>query len=128
MADSASNNLFVKPRKKLVEWVRRQLVGPPQPAADGSEDGPDLRGVLPTERFPCGAIYPISSAGEGIDPASDDMDNAEAAPGAPDDSSADPAIVRRYVPPSSLGLSFGSIWIPVSSRHQVTSISEKSLS
>ncbi len=106
MPDSASKNIFVEPRKKLVDWVRRQLVGARQPVTDGPEADPVLRGVLPTERFPCGAIYPISSSGEGVDPAGEDMDETKAALDAPDDSSADPAIVRRYVPPSSLGLSF----------------------
>lgn len=86
--------------------MRRQLVGPAQSVTGGSEDGTDLRGVLPTERFPCGAIYPVTTTGEGIDPAGDDVDDAEAAPGAMDEGSSDPAILRRYVPPSSLGLSF----------------------
>ena len=94
---------FVEPRERLIEWVRHQLVGAPQ--RRGSE-GPDLRGVLPTERFPCGAIYPVSSSGEGIDPAGDEVEAAEAAAGASGESSAEPAIVRRYIPPSSLGFSF----------------------
>lgn len=94
---------FVEPRARLIEWVRHQLVGAPR--ARGSE-GSDLRGVLPTERFPCGAIYPVSSSGEGIDPAGDEVEDAEAAAGASGESSAEPAIVRRYIPPSSLGFSF----------------------
>src|SRR3954468_21827122 len=106
MVDGASNNIFVGPREKLVDWVSKQLIGPPPTAENDSDKGPKLRGVLPTERFPCGAIYPFSSSGEGVDPASDDVDDTEAASGSPDDSSADPAIVRRYVPPSSLGFSF----------------------
>ena len=73
---------------------------------NGAEGGPDLVGILPTERFPCGALYPVSPTGEGIDPAGEDIDEAAAISDAPDDSSADPANVRRYVPPSSLGLSF----------------------
>ena len=89
--------MFVEPRKKLIEWVRKQLIGP---------DGPDLRGVLPTERFPCGALYPTSPWGEGIDPAGEDVDEAEGATEDADESVSEPAIVRRYIPPSSLGLSF----------------------
>jgi len=94
---------FVEPRARLIEWVRHQLVGASR--ARGSE-GSDLRGVLPTERFPCGAIYPVSSSGEGIDPAGDEVEDAEAAAGASGESNAEPAIVRRYIPPSSLGFSF----------------------
>ena len=94
--------MFIEPRKKLIEWVRRQLVGPPAPASDG----PDLRGVLPTERFPCGALYPTSQWGEGIDPASEDVDEVEGTTEVAGESASEPAIVRRYIPPSSLGLSF----------------------
>ena len=94
--------MFIEPRKKLIEWVRKQLVGPPVPATDG----PDLRGVLPTERFPCGALYPTSQWGEGIDPASEDVDEAEGTTEVAGESTSEPAIVRRYIPPSSLGLSF----------------------
>lgn len=95
--------MFIEPRKKLIEWVREQLVGPPETAIDG----PDLRGVLPTERFPCGALYPTSPWGEGIDPASeDDIDEAEGAAGVEGENTSEPAVVRRFIPPSSLGLSF----------------------
>ncbi|MCW0202542.1 helicase-related protein [Rhodanobacter thiooxydans] len=100
-----SSYLFVEPRLRLIQWVRRQLVGPP-PKAQGGLDDALLRGILPTERFPCGAIYPVSSSGEGIDPAGDEVEAAEAATGASGESSAEPAIVRRYIPPSSLGFSF----------------------
>jgi hypothetical protein len=94
--------MYIEPRKMLVDWLRTQLVGPPEPVADG----PDLRDVLPTERFPCGALYPTSNWGEGIDPASDDVDESGGA-GEPDgESTAEPAVVRRYIPPSSLGFSF----------------------
>ena len=93
---------FAEPRKRLIDWIRHQLVGAQQ---DGL-DGPDLRGVLPTERFPCGAIYPVSTSGEGIDPVGDDVEEAEAAASVAGEDGAEPAIVRRYIPPSSLGLSF----------------------
>lgn len=100
--------IFMEPRKKLIDWVRRQLIGPPEPVTDGD---PDLIGVLPTERFPCGALYPVSQWGEGIDPAGEDVDeaseneNVDEAEGA-DEKLAKPVIVRRYIPPSSLGFSF----------------------
>ncbi len=95
-------NIYVEPRKKLVDWVRKQLVGPRESAGEG----PDLVGMLPTERFPCGAIYPTSQWGEGIDPASEDVEDVEASVNGAGESSAEPAIVRRYIPPSSLGFSF----------------------
>ena len=94
--------MSIEPRKKLIEWVRKQLIGPPEPVTDG----PDLRGVLPTERFPCGALYPTSPWGEGIDPAGEDVDEAEGMTEVAGESASEPAIVRRYIPPSSLGLSF----------------------
>ncbi|MBN8715007.1 MAG: hypothetical protein J0H50_13780 [Xanthomonadales bacterium] len=80
--------------------MRDQLTGP-------SNDG-TLHNVLPTERYPCGALYPTSPWGDGIDPAVDDPD-ADPAPlpgvvGA-DDAQNEPAVIRRYVPPSSLGFS-----------------------
>lgn len=98
----AAANIYVKPRKKLIDWVRRQLVGPRGAVVGGS----DLVGILPTERFPCGALYPTSQWGEGIDPAVDDVEEVEASVDATGESSAEPAIVRRYIPPSSLGFSF----------------------
>ncbi len=78
------------------------MTGPPEP----NSDGPDLVGVSPTERFPCGALYPITPAGEGIDPASDDVLEEDCAPSGSGEVQEEPAIVRRYTPPSSLGFSF----------------------
>jgi hypothetical protein len=106
MPDAASNNIFVEPRERLVDWVRRQLIGPPLPAAGGLDANSDIYDVSPIERYPCGAIYPILPGGEGIDAADEDGDVALAGSDAPDDASADPVVMRRYVPPSSLGLSF----------------------
>lgn len=94
--------MFTEPRKRLIDWVRQQLIGQPETAANG----PELRGVLPTERFPCGALYPTSQWGEGIDPASEDVDEAESTTDVTGESLAEPAVMRRYIPPSSLGFSF----------------------
>lgn len=69
-------------------------------------DGPDIVSVLPTERFPVRALYPISPAGEGIDPTSDDGAEDDDLPNATGETKEEPAIVRRYIPPSSLGFSF----------------------
>ncbi len=95
----ANTNIFVESRSLLIDWVRQQLIGPP-PVLSAEEQV--LRGVLPSERFPCGAIYPITSGGEGIDPASDTFDEVIDE----DETEGRPVVSRRYVPPSSLGFSF----------------------
>lgn len=100
---ASEKNIFVEPRERLIGWVRKQLTGPPDPAG---ANGPDIIGVLPTERFPCGALYPISPAGEGIDPASEEGEEADEIPSLVDETREEPAVVRRYIPPSSLGFSF----------------------
>ena len=76
---NSEKNIFVEPRNRLIGWVRKQLIGPPDLPKN---EGPDLVGVLPTERFPCGALYPISPAGEGIDPAGDDGSEDDTLPNA----------------------------------------------
>lgn len=62
--------------------------------------------MSPIDRYPCGAIYPILPGGEGIDPADAADDETVVGLDAQDNNSADPAVMRRYVPPYSLGLSF----------------------
>ncbi len=98
--------MYTEPRKRLIDWVRKQLTGPPEPVSDG----PDLHGVLPTERFPCGALSPVSKWGEGIDPAGEEVEEIEetepASSGDTGENTPEPAVVRRYIPPSSLGFSF----------------------
>lgn len=94
--------MFTEPRKRLIDWVRKQLIGPSESVPDSRA----LRGVLPTERFPCGALYPTSQWGEGIDPAAEDVEEAEGTTEVAGESLAEPAVVRRYIPPSSLGFSF----------------------
>jgi hypothetical protein len=103
--EGAVSNPFVAPRRRLVDWVRRQLAGPPSTYSNDLT----IHNVLPTERFPCGAIYPTSPWGEGIDPAGDDVDvgNVEGIePTKGVEAEIEPAVIRRYVPPSSLGFSF----------------------
>ena len=97
--------MYIEARKKLIDWVRKQLIGPPSPT-ESAKDASVLVGVLPTERFPCGALYPASPWGEGIDPPRDDVDEAEGTTELDGKSLAEPAVVRRYIPPSSLGFSF----------------------
>ena len=94
--------MYIEARKKLISWVQKQLTGPPE-----AEDGSELRGILPTERFPCGALYPTTHLGEGIDPANEEaVEEADDSAAGADESSDEPAVVRRFVPPSSLGFSF----------------------
>ena len=126
---------FRRQRQRLVDWVRRQLVGP-------AGLGPLLGS--PAQRYPTGVLHPVHPDGwgvTGLDPAwrepaaaAPDVDplHAQAQPNAPvvsEDSAAalpddeeddSPAAVdgtpggvtarpvgrRRYVPPSSVGLSF----------------------
>lgn len=94
--------MFTEPRKRLIDWVRQQLIGPLAPTSDSLF----LHGVLPTERFPCGSLYPTSQWGEGIDPTNEDVDDTWGTTEFAAESLVEPAIVRRYIPPSSLGFSF----------------------
>lgn len=95
-------NIFVDPRNRLINWVRKQLTGP----IDLEENDAPLRGFLPTERFPVGALYPTSPFGEGIDPATEDGADDDTSPFGAGEKLDEPAVVRRYTPPSSLGFSF----------------------
>ena len=100
--------MYVEARKKLVAWLRRQLMGP---AREGS-----LR-MSPLDRYPTGVLHPIEPDVSGIDPASAGREEAEPAlldveedtTPADDESEgrtlAQPARRRRYVPPSSVGFS-----------------------
>jgi hypothetical protein len=106
MPREKSTTMYVEARERLVQWIRRQLVGPSQAAQGRNDEDTTLLDVSPTERFPCGAIYPTTTSGEGRDPADEDLNEGQTGPDAPVDDSSDPAVVRRYIPPSSLGLSF----------------------
>ena len=100
--------MYVEARKKLVAWLRQQLMGP---AREGS-----LR-MSPLDRYPTGVLHPIEPDVSGIDPASAGQEEAEPAlldveedtTPADDESEgrplAQPARRRRYVPPSSVGFS-----------------------
>ena len=103
--------MYVEARKKLVEWLRSQLIGP---AGEGS-----VR-TSPLDRYPTGVLHPVEPDLTGIDPASTGRDEAESnlldvddehdGPAHSDSESdaptlARPARRRRYVPPSSVGFS-----------------------
>ena len=102
--------VYVKGRKKLVDWLRQQLIGP---AGEGE------LGVSPLDRYPTGVLYPIEPGESGIDPASaDTLEDADSAlfdaqeeetlesEYGENELLAQPARRRRYVPPSSVGFSF----------------------
>ena len=104
---------FVGGRNRLVEWLRRQLIGPAQ------ETGDTLVGISPLDRYPTGVLYPVESGFSGLDPASpqevdapsdadlEDPDEEILERGEGKESTlAQPARRRRYVPPSSVGFSF----------------------
>ena len=100
--------MYVEARRRLVAWLRRQLIGP---AGEGS-----LR-MSPLDRYPTGVLHPIEPGLSGLDPASavqekaepallDDPEDTPATSGEADDEThARPARRRRYVPPSSVGFS-----------------------
>ena len=92
--------MFTKPRKDFAAWIRQQLIGP---ANDEPADGFPFN---PTDRYPCGALYPVSAVTGGWDA---DVNSLETdilkASGSLADG-VEPPTVRRYVPPSSCGFSF----------------------
>ena len=125
---------FSRQRQRLVDWLRRQLIGP---AGSGWLLG------SPVERYPTGVLHPVDpgrGAMTGLDPAQSEMeengprldsaaqpanplaaegprsdavlpdDEEEDSPadanGTPSSDGARPVSRRRYVPPSSVGVSF----------------------
>ena len=102
---------YVGARKRLVDWLRKQLIGP---AVEGS-----LR-ISPLERYPTGVLHPVDPNLSGVDPASLDEEVAESTllevddedytspdnDGTNEQTPARQTRRRRYVPPSSMGFSF----------------------
>lgn len=88
-------------RSRLVDWLRNQLIGPV------TEDG-NLIGISPSDRYPTGRLFPIVQFEEGIDPASmeDEEDDAAGNDKKSDEGIASTIKLRRYIPPSSVGFSF----------------------
>ncbi|MDE0378511.1 MAG: helicase-related protein [Rhodospirillales bacterium] len=101
------NAMYVQSRKRLIDWLRRQLIGP---ASEHS-----LR-TSPLDRYPTGVLHPVDPDLSGVDPAAadseetallEDLEDATAMDdGSDDPTRAQPARRRRYVPPSSVGFSF----------------------
>ena len=94
---------YIEARKRLADWLRRQLIGP---VGEGS------LGISPLDRYPTGVLHPVDPDVSGIDPTSagrggsepaflDDREDATPADGEADGQAfAQPARRRRYVPPS----------------------------
>lgn len=93
---------YAEPRKHLLDWLRKQLIGP-------ASEKEKLLGS-PLDRYPTGILFPIIRGEEGIDPAS--VNESDDEPEGVDEDSkvqndAEPATKRRrYMPPSSVGFSF----------------------
>ena len=98
--------MYVDSRKKLVKWLRSQLIGPACK---------DSLSTSPLSRYPAGVLHPIDPDSSGIDPASsspeetalrDDVtDDTPANDETNDSKLAQSTKKRRYVPPSSVGFS-----------------------
>jgi len=90
-------------RNRLVEWLRRQMIGP-------AHSGETLLGITPLERYPCAKLYPVINDEEGVDPAAEADDEEDYAPLGEADSTGDAVQEtvkpRRYVAPSAVGFSF----------------------
>lgn len=94
---------YSKGRAEIVNWLRKQLIGP-------AFESNILRNISPLERYPTGVLFPIARGEEGVDPAStsDDNDNYENFVGSDEtlDEIEPTTKRRRYTPPSSVGFSF----------------------
>ena len=113
--------MYEEPRERLMDWLRKQLIGP---AAPGQLQ------ISPLERYPTGVLHPVEPGVSGMDPAApridgvredglgaennlfdEDDDERSAADGQEGKDSREyarppPPRRRRYVPPSSVGFSF----------------------
>ena len=104
--------IYVEARRKLLEWLRAQLIGPA---------GKGLLQMSPLERYPTAVLHPVETGVSGTDPArslgastdgavdlSDDPEDEdqEATASGEKRTTATPLRPIRYVPPSSVGFSF----------------------
>ncbi|RLJ20731.1 helicase [bacterium endosymbiont of Escarpia laminata] len=96
-------------RKDLVEWLRKQLIGPgneKKQAVDFESDKEILQGISPLDRYPTGVLFPVIRGEE--DPASiSDEEDVGTGEEKEEISKVEPVEKpRRYMPPSSVGFSF----------------------
>ncbi|QIW15684.1 hypothetical protein A4G20_04735 [Pasteurellaceae bacterium RH1A] len=92
---------YCQHRKKLLTWVRKQLIGKecvPQQMSEPQED--EIKGIRPTERYPCAVLYPQMSSNE-VDYVVENNDEDEDKSNPPP-----PSIKRFYAPPSAISQSF----------------------
>jgi len=99
-------------REDLYRWLRSCLIGPGTHAGS-APDAANLHRIKPLERYQTGILFPIVKGEDGLDPAAgeiEDLDDASDLQG--DQDGAQPTASsatqpkRRFVPPSSVGLSF----------------------
>jgi len=87
---------YARARMKVVEYLRKQLIGP-------ASDQSTLYGISPLERYPTGVLFPVIHGEEGIDPASisedEDQELATIEGGEENLATAIPAIKRRRYTP-----------------------------
>jgi hypothetical protein len=90
-------------RKRLVDWLRLQMIGP-------VITGETLQGITPLDRYPCGKLYPVINDQEGVDPAGEDDESDDytvlVEEGGAVDGIEETVKPRRYVSPSAVGFSF----------------------
>ena len=94
---------YVDNRKRLLAWIRKQLIGP-------ASRQNTLQGK-PLDRYPTGVLFPILCGDNGIDPALtgsgiEDEDNETRTQDKPREKISSVISPRLYIPPSSVGFSF----------------------
>ncbi len=95
---------YAGPRKRLVDWIRQQMIGPVQLDEDYLLDN------SPLDRYPVGVLHPVGPGISGTDPADSLLWEGPAAEESAGDEQAartfaEPAAKKRYVPPSAVGFS-----------------------
>ena len=99
-------------REDLYRWLYSCLIGPDR-RAGSAPDAADLHRIKPLERYQTGILFPIVKGEDGLDPAADEIDELDDAgdlqgdqDGAQRTGSSPTQPKRRFVPPSSVGVSF----------------------
>ncbi len=91
---------YQKDRERLLNWLRRQIIGP-------AYKEKLLQGIAPLNRYPSGVLYPVMLGELGIDPAFEGEVEDDAPEVEDEEETAEPSIKpSRYIPPSSVGFSF----------------------
>ena len=121
-----ADGFYVRGRRRFVDWLRRQLIGP-------ARDAEELT-VSPLDRYPVGVLHPIEPGASGIDPAAPAgpadpwLDGASEMEELADGAGSrlqQPQRRRRYAPPSSVGFSFfarGAARLAITARAAIYSV------